>query len=50
MLNNIEYLIIPANGVDFEYGFVSFRDKEWVVSDTKINQIIMNRKLKKIKF
>ena len=49
VLNNREDVTISAKDINFEHGFVSFRDKEWMVGEVKINQIIMNRKLKKIK-
>jgi len=49
MLNDVKFVSVKPQDVDFHYGFLSYRDKEWMISVEEINQMILNKKLNKIK-
>lgn len=48
-VSNHRNVEVRPEDVDFQYGFTSYHDNEWNLSEAEINKEKLNRKLKKIK-
>lgn len=48
-IENSKYVEVKPENIDFQYGFLSYREPFWNTSDSEVNRIKLNSKLKKIK-